>query len=442
MIVIGVALALGTLAHWPDWLNGPYYWKWRWTRLAGPRLYAGFAVAAVPLLAGLLLYQRGRLSAVNTIGLATLSAIGLRLAWVIAHSPGGDFSYLTYAVRHPWITSFYADAETLAPVKGWLARYHEISLYLNVHSRNKPPGPILFYLAFIKLLGDSQRAALIGGLALAVLQGASVIACAFLLHVLSRDQRVTVWGSCYFALCPGFVLPYPMFDPLYTLLVAPLVALWVLALEQNRLRYSIAAGTVLTLASLMMFNFLVIGFFMAAFVVVLAERNWSGVIFRLARHGAAVLGVCAVIYLAVHLATGYDPLRTFAAACRNQKLMESSPLEVRPYPRTIVFDLTDFALGSGWMSVALAGLWLATKGTTMRGKCRSRITLLCLLQLLVVAVSGLLAAETLRVWNFLLPLLMLPVGLELERFRRWGQAAVFIALWLVLAAMAQNMTFH
>ena len=45
------------------------------------------------------------------------------------------------------------------------------------------------------------------------------------------------------------------------------------------------------------------------------------------------------------------------------------------------------------------------------------MSLLFLFQILTVAVSGLLRTETARVWIFLLPLLMFPIGNELARWR-------------------------
>ena len=52
-----------------------------------------------------------------------------------------------------------------------------------------------------------------------------------------------------------------------------------------------------------------------------------------------------------------------------------------------------------------------------------------------------LQAETARVWCFLLPLLMIPAASELSRWPRGMQLAVFIAIWLLLCLVGQNMTF-
>ncbi|HEX8523152.1 MAG TPA: hypothetical protein VF669_12920 [Tepidisphaeraceae bacterium] len=441
-VLVGLLLAAAVLAHWPNWISGPWYWNWWWTRRPAVPIYGGFAVAALPLFVGLVLFERGKVGARSLILLATATAFLMRLAWVWAQSPTHDLSYLVYSVRHPYISSAYVDAAALAPVKGWLAHYHEFSVNLNVHSRNKPPGPILLYLTVIRMMGDSSRTALICGGLMAALQACSVIACAFLLRTLARDATVAALGACYLALCPGFIVPFPMIDPLYTLFAAPLVALWVTAIERDRFTWSVPAGVMLALSLMMMFNFLVIGFFMAAFPLFASGRSFSGGLLRMIRHGAVMVGVTLVGYLLMYLATGFNLIATFAAAVHNQKLMDASPLQIRPWPQTILFDLLDFALGAGWMAVALAAMWLWRVRSDGASARLLRIVVLCVLQLVVVAVTGLLAAETLRVWNFLLPMLILPAALEMAWISPKARLAIYAVLWLVLGAVAQNMTFH
>ena len=66
---------------------------------------------------------------------------------------------------------------------------------------------------------------------------------------------------------------------------------------------------------------------------------------------------------------------------------------------------------------------------------------LCVVQVLVVALTGLLQTETARVWAFMLPLWMVPVGLELARWTWRGRAVAYACTWLLLAAAVQNMIF-
>jgi hypothetical protein len=116
--------------------------------------------------------------------------------------------------------------------------------------------------------------------------------------------------------------------------------------------------------------------------------------------------VVGVSYLLLFAATGFDPIATFRAALETQK-MHLKDL-VRPYPRTIVDDLQDFALGCGWLGVLLAILSLfGPRDDEVRRRDRA-LTILCFGQLVLLAVTGLMQTETARTWCFLTPLVALP----------------------------------
>src|SRR5262245_5167325 len=117
VILLGVLLALAVIAHVPG-LDGPYYWKWKYTRLWPMPVYLGFALAAAPLLLALALHERGLLGGIYVLVAAVLSAFALRLAWMVVNSLLLDLSFLPYAVRHPWITSYYTDAQGLVNFPG------------------------------------------------------------------------------------------------------------------------------------------------------------------------------------------------------------------------------------------------------------------------------------------------------------------------------------
>ena len=69
----------------------------------------------------------------------------------------------------------------------------------------------------------------------------------------------------------------------------------------------------------------------------------------------------------------------------------------RPWPATIPFDLLDFALGTGWLSFLLIGFGLARWRKRAMEKL-DWVVLLCLGQIVLVAVAGLIPTETARVW--------------------------------------------
>ena len=106
------------------------------------------------------------------------------------------------------------------------------------------------------------------------------------------------------------------------------------------------------------------------------------------------------------------------------------------------WDLFDFALGAGWIGCLLAGLSVCRYAQPAFLKRELQIILLALAQILAVAVAGLLQAEVARVWIFMMPVLMIPVGLELQNWKFSRRLIAYSCLWLILNAIYQNMIFN
>jgi hypothetical protein len=60
---------------------------------------------------------------------------------------------------------------------------------------------------------------------------------------------------------------------------------------------------------------------------------------------------------------------------------------------------------------------------------------------IIVALTGLLAAETARVWIFLMPLVAFPAALELARWRLRERVAVYVLLFGGAIAVYANAAF-
>ena len=249
-------------------------------------------------------------------------------------------------------------------------------------------------------------------------------ACYALLRMLTANADAALLGTAFLSLCPGFVLFFPMFDPLYAGLAAAVVALWATGIERDRLMLAAAGGAMLAATTFMTFNVLVIGFFMLGVALVISPRPR---IARLLRHALTLAAACAACYLLLWIVSGYNPIATFASAWRNQHALLATHASERPYPSTIWNDLLDFALGSGWISFIIAGIWIARAMRRRPWDRVTRIVLLAAAQIFVVAVAGLLQSETARVWNFMLPLLAVPIGLELASWPRGARVGVIVS---------------
>lgn len=491
LLITGLFGAL-ILVHAPG-LNGPGYWQWPWRRLEATRLYPAMLAAALPFFLGQHLYQRRRRWPL-ALALVMLSTFCLELVALGMQSDPFGLDRIASNVADPLITSYYTDAGSFTSLGAWLSAFPELLPSFHLHSLNKPPGPILFYVAFIHAFGE--RAAFVGGLVLGLLATGSVLATFGLVRVLGESESAGFHAASFMALTPSLVLFYPEFDQVYPVLTSALIATWVCALERNRIAWSLSFGFALAVALFFTYSLLVLGIFLGAYTVFHLVRSSGRSAPAVLKHTGAGLAVLVGTYGALWVATGFDPVAAFRTSLQNQdRLLELIP---RPYPETILFDLTDFILGATWLSVLLVVLFgIESVGTGSRSrasaghgarrrdggvdgrrpaspvkkltkkekrrrrrkrqkahatarKAASRTPVhprvltnvgISVFQILVVAVTGLLPGETARVWIFLLPLLLLPVGLELSEWKAGPRLAVYGCLVLLTTLVSQNMWF-
>jgi hypothetical protein len=418
-------------------VNGPWYGVITWRRYPAVRAYPLMLLCAVPSLLAVVVWPRMRRFRAMLLLLPMLGAMAGKLVFAELRSePGPHLVFISQAVQDRLAVSYYIDAVALSNFHGWLADFPSIMPMLNLHSKTKAPGNILFYMAFIKTLGHSDRTALIAGIVMGAIATLSIPACYWFLRVLVENEMVAFFGACFMGLCPGFVLFFPASDPAYPFLSCTIGACWILALKRDRIVWSIATGVIAAAILLISFNVLVFGLFLAAYALFVSGRP----IATIAKHAGVALGVCVVLCGALWLTSGYDPIATFAYAWQNQHALLAEHAGDRPYPNTAWNDLLDFALGSGWISFLLAGFTIATTVRTGWRDRPTRIVLLCAALPVLTAISALLAAETARVWNFMYPLLMAPVGIELARQRLVQQLIVVTCLAVILAAICRNMS--
>ena len=460
VVLFSTLVLRALLTNHVDGLNGPDYWDWPWRTMDGYRLFPAMLAAATPFFLAQYLHRRRSIGSFTVPLLALmLSTLALQLTAVGIQKKPFGFERITQRVMHPITTSYYTDATSFTSLNDWLQSFPDSLMSYHTHSRNKPPGPILYYVFLQRIFGVTPRAAAAGGLLVAVLAALSIPACYTLIKLSTEGNReAAFFGASFLALCPGLLLFFPQFDQVYPILTCGLIGSWFLTLRGDRLVCSVAYGALLSIVFFVSYSLLVLGFSLSLYAVIFVrERPWQNGVIAV-KHVFVALGTFAGLYGVFWLFTGFDPVETFRQSLANQAVL-AARLD-RPYPQSIFFDLTDFALGSGWIGVILTFffLWRKTVGTNAdddaetgaeSGESRpmsgSRydpslvMSLLFLFQILTVAVSGLLRTETARVWIFLLPLLMFPIGNELAGWRFFPRLVVYFCLWFLMSSVLQNM---
>jgi hypothetical protein len=257
-----------------------------------------------------------------------------------------------------------------------------------------------------------------------------------LIRAVLNDRSAAFAGCALIALCPGLTLHFPMLDQLYPIFTCALIGTWVMALRTGKFSWAIAFGATLAAACFVVYHFLVLGALLGAATVAFVAQTRGNRIRSVIQSVVAAIGTLAGIYLLLDLVTGFNAIAVFRTALVEQGKHLSSL--VRPYPRTILFDLTDFALGAAWIPWILALMGLRNRQAAKETRVWSA---LCLAQILLLALLGLMQAETARIWCFLLPVLILPAAAEMSRWPRRAQFAVFGAMWMLLCFVGQNLTF-
>ena len=239
----------------------------------------------------------------------------------------------------------------------WIRSFPELMPSFHLHSLNKPPFSILFYVPFIKLFGNNLRAALVGGFAVGALATLSVPAVYAMVRRLTGSADAAFCSASFFALTPSLVLFMPEFDQLFPVLSCAVIAMWASALDSDHLMPAVVVGFLLAAMTLVSYNLLVLGVFLVLQTLITLRSVGRVAQFkRIVRHASTVVLTFVTVQSLLTGVFGYRPLAVFKTAVAIQaQLLRQIP---RPYPQTVLFDLTDFALGSGWIAIVVLVLYL------------------------------------------------------------------------------------
>jgi len=449
-IVLAVAFffAVAVYGHLLS-VNSHYYYRLPWQWIASRRIYPVLISLAIPFFVGQIIYLWRPALLWAALAAVTLSTFGLIIGGAVVQSNPPGFYRISNEVKSRWTTGYFASAEKLVDkgmsMREVLRRYPTLLQYFYLHPRTKPPGPILFEMAIIRAFGSGTTGAMVSGLLTALMASLSVVTTYLFIACVTQDRQAAFMGASYFALCPSLLFFFPDFDPCFANLTAILAVLWALALREDRVRWPVALGIAYAIASLLTHLVGVLPMFLAGFALVRRQSDprcgWP----RIFTHFAIALAAFAVFYLILWALSGFNPAATLAECARQVDILWGKLIGVihyRPHslPWTFFTDLYDFALGSAWISFVLVGFYFASafrEGFTLQ----SRLALVSVSQFIVIAMIGLLQTETSRIWIFMYPMLMLPIGLELSHWRPAARIAVFAALLVLAILMCQSMEF-
>ena len=432
VLAVGGLFAAGILLR-VDFLNGPWYWKWPWRDL---ELLRTAALLAIPLVPFAMAVRRFEAAPRVPLAVLMIASLSFQILGLLCH-PGG-FAHLKAVVASPVVTSYFTDAQRIGDFIPWMEGFPPATLEL--HSSTHPPGPILFYWFWIRLLGP-DAGAIAGGTAVGVLATLGIPALYSFAGLWSEDRLPRLLACALYALLPALTVFFPEFDQIYPVFSMVMITAWVKALRGSP-RHAFLFAAALFGGTFFAYNLLAIGAFLAFYTVYFLWRGrWAPSSWRLVGRSAAVaLAGAAACTLCLWAATGYNPVTAFLQALRVQ---DGHSVGVdRPWFPCALLDPYDFFLGSGMVVVPLLFCFLRRSFEELEaGREDLVLSLIALAALLTVDLSGLLRAETARVWLFLQPLVIVPAARELARFDARGRAAVFGVQWLVLVALKCSLSF-
>ena len=439
---ITAAALIGALHLHVDAIRGPDYFRWP----SMPLPDASLLVLLGPALLVAWAVWRGRADARS--GLAFFAAAAtqaLVLGWLRGDGP--PLAHAADLLENAMIHGYLETAREVCPSADWMATYPSVMADQGVHVRVHPPGPVASYCVLFAITGSGRGAAVAAALVLGGVAASTPVFVQSLAARLGLGPRVALLAAALAALSPAPGAFFPSFDAVYPALVCGLMIVWLRALEgegtHNGLPshgwpshgWAVAAGALgwgLSMGS----------YVLAVVVVPLAVLTSMRGLDR--RRIALTVAVSAstfvAIYLALWLALGLDPFAVFARALENQADNLSTWFPTRAWPRTIGWDLWDFALGLPAI-VLIPALLFCQRAVTSNDRALLTIAALGLALPTLAALSGQITTETFRTWMFMAPAVHLCAASELARCRPSSSAAFLACTALLSASVVQQVGF-
>jgi hypothetical protein len=446
VIAVGVFFLSALLSH-QFHVNSEHYFVWDWRRLPWRIFWINLPLS-LPFFFAQRMVRGSARSHFFALSLLWLSSLLLMVGCAACEADPPSIMRVAHIILNRYDTGFFTDARDLrlngVSIHSLLQHYPNILDQLTGHAFNKPPGVLLFHSGVISLMGSDMNGALASGMLIGMLGALGSAAVYAFIRYFTGDRDAAFTGASFMALCPGPLIFFPVFDQSYPILTAGITILWARAIDRNRFGSSIALGLLAGLATLMSYLLALLAFFLIGYA---AFRIWTtprGNARRILIHAAVALAAFAAFYLVLWGISGFNPIATLRRALLIERVSSTHWYAVtgrppRRLPGTIPWDFYSFAIGSGWISYVLAGYYFRGASGDPNRRKHLPIALLGIAQLVFVAVSNLVPGETWRVWMFMMPMLILPIGLELKTWSFAQRCTVYLLLLMMTVAICQNM---
>jgi hypothetical protein len=428
VLAVGTLFALAILTEIPHF-NGPDYWQWPWRTLSYDRAAVHFAAPLLFLVYLLRTWWSSPDLTSKRAGWLVAGLVGCSMLFQYAslHADRRGRRVIPEIVNNTGVTSYFTDAQNIEDLSTWLPNF--ANLELEHHSETHPPGPILFWYTCIQLFGE--RHAPLGGAILIGMLASLGVALIYLLGSLWTPDRSARIGPCFlFALLPSILGFVPELDQVYPVGSMAMLIFWHKAFERRRA--AIWLGLTLFAVSLMAYNFVTLGAMMVLYALLRLHReHWNKAAFhRVALASGIAIGVALTAHVLLWAATSYHAIDSLRASLETQEVF-AEKLN-RPYWQCVVWDIYDFLLGSGMLTLPLIALSLRRHLGELEVPIDRAVTVVAIASILIIDFTGLLRCEAARVWLFLQPLIIVPAGLQLARYNL-ADRGLIIAMQAVIA---------
>jgi hypothetical protein len=468
--ILIVALTVDT----PVWLRGPapYPGGWQWEyHLAGSWRRAGAALIGLAgVIAAVAFLSAGRSNrsrARGRIGLAGAMIGGLVFYLGVLHlGQGGAAASIGRLTRSDTSTGYFDVALKRLSTTHLIANYSAMLIDFPVHARTHPPGPILYYRAFVNVFRaapsfagsviqkleaahvpverfarngrgdrdpDLAAAALLSGfgtLLAAILIGWCVARIA---EAGGADSVNAARAGALWMLCPAAFFFLPNFDAISGLLVAltAMLACTAFTAERQDRAALCGFGSGLTAGGALFGSFAMAPMLAAAGLTALVATIRPPFSWRRVRlvGTAAVIGLAAI--LSVPLVLGFDYVGTARG------IMYLHWYHYNPPGRALWmrFNLLDFSIFLGWPLI----VWVAM--LTFRNRWwAARLVLTTAAIVLMMDLADLVHSEVGRLWMPLMPPIFAAAGVAASTDRT--QDADWIAVAVSLAITSLTIALH